>query len=102
MLERGLSGTTTMQALSRVCLSGMIAWIETGGDPLLPQGERKQRTTRGEGDILRAIDPVCHRSHGDVAARGEFPQQLAIAGIESREIALAGAGKQKVGGRGED
>ena len=58
--------------------------------------------TGGDGDILRAVDLEGDRPGSHLAAETSFPQYSAVSRIESVKVTFTSAGKEQIGGSGED
>src|SRR2546423_1374816 len=69
---------------------------------VVARSEGEQRVPGGDRHVLDAIDEVGDRRGGDLAAEVALPEFLAGAGVESKKVSFAVAGKKHIAGGGED
>src|SRR5215831_4946738 len=73
-----------------------LSWTEIHLRTRLPKPKHKQTGARRERDVLFAIHRVRHRTHRNLSAGIQTPQQLAGACIQGLEKSFSSAGKHQV------
>ena len=68
----------------------------------LPQAKYKEAVTRGNRDILFAVDSVAHGPRRHIGAKARLPEQRTTPGVERVEITLTSAGEEHVSSGRQD